>query len=77
MSVSSCLSGRAWSPSAGEEGAYLSAQIMPREERSAAELRRDARDVLHAHNSRSENLTRVLAASRAAAESARCNALGN
>ena len=60
-----------------QEGAYLSAQIMPREERSAAEIRRDARDVLHAHNSRSENLTRVLAASRAAAESARCNALGN
>jgi 2-polyprenyl-6-methoxyphenol hydroxylase-like FAD-dependent oxidoreductase len=60
-----------------QEGAYLSAQIKPREERSAAELKRDVHDVLLAHNSRSENLTRVLVASRAAAEGALFNDLGN
>jgi 2-polyprenyl-6-methoxyphenol hydroxylase-like FAD-dependent oxidoreductase len=43
-----------------EEGAYLSAQLKPRDERSEAELHRDIKDVLHAHNSRSENLRKVL-----------------
>ena len=43
-----------------QEGAYLSAQLKPREQRSEAELHRDIKDVLHAHNSRSENLRKVL-----------------
>ncbi len=47
-----------------QEGAYLSAQLKPREQRSAAELRRDINDVLLAHNSRSENLRSVLVGSR-------------
>ena len=46
------------------EGAYLSAQLKPREARSAAELHRDIRDVLDAHNARSENLRNVLVGSR-------------
>jgi 2-polyprenyl-6-methoxyphenol hydroxylase-like FAD-dependent oxidoreductase len=46
------------------EGAYLSAQLKPREERTEAELKRDIRDVLLAHNSRSESLRSVLVASR-------------
>jgi 2-polyprenyl-6-methoxyphenol hydroxylase-like FAD-dependent oxidoreductase len=46
-----------------QEGAYLSAQLKPREQRSAAELHRDVKDVLHAHNSRSESLRKVLVAS--------------
>ena len=49
------------------EGAYLTAQLKPREQRSAAELKRDIRDVLVAHNSRSESLRSVLVAARAAA----------
>jgi 2-polyprenyl-6-methoxyphenol hydroxylase-like FAD-dependent oxidoreductase len=48
-----------------EEGAYLSAQLKPREERSATELKRDISDVLLAHNSRSENLRNVLVGARA------------
>ena len=50
-----------------EEGAYYSAQLKPREERSAAELMRTAQDVLRAHTTRTENLGRVLAAARQAA----------
>ena len=46
------------------EGAYLSAQLKPREQRSEAELHRDLEDVLLAHNSRSENLRNVLVGSR-------------
>ena len=46
------------------EGAYLSAQLKPREARTAAELHRDIKDVLLAHNSRSENLRNVLVSSR-------------
>jgi 2-polyprenyl-6-methoxyphenol hydroxylase-like FAD-dependent oxidoreductase len=49
-----------------EEGAYLSAQLKPREQRTPAELHRDINDVLHAHNSRSENLRSVLVGSRRA-----------
>jgi 2-polyprenyl-6-methoxyphenol hydroxylase-like FAD-dependent oxidoreductase len=48
-----------------QEGAYLSAQLKPRAERSAAELDRTVRDVLNAHNSRSENLRKVLVDARA------------
>ena len=47
-----------------EEGVYLSAQLKPREARTQAELKRDIKDVLHAHNSRSENLRNVLVGSR-------------
>ena len=47
-----------------EEGAYLSAQLKPREQRNEAELHRDLEDVLLAHNSRSENLRNVLVGSR-------------
>jgi 2-polyprenyl-6-methoxyphenol hydroxylase-like FAD-dependent oxidoreductase len=47
-----------------EEGAYLSAQLKPREQRNAAELKRDINDVLLAHNSRSENLRNVLVGAR-------------
>jgi 2-polyprenyl-6-methoxyphenol hydroxylase-like FAD-dependent oxidoreductase len=49
-----------------EEGAYLSAQLKPRDQRTPAELHRDINDVLHAHNSRSENLRSVLVGSRRA-----------
>jgi 2-polyprenyl-6-methoxyphenol hydroxylase-like FAD-dependent oxidoreductase len=47
-----------------QEGAYLSAQIKPRDQRSAAELSRTVDDVLIAHNSRSESLRQVLEDSR-------------
>ena len=49
-----------------EEGAYLSAQLKPREQRTRPSLHRDINDVLHAHNSRSENLRSVLVGSRRA-----------
>src|SRR5262244_143477 len=49
-----------------EEGAYLSAQLKPREQRTAAELHRDIHDVLNAHQLRSESLHEVLVASRRA-----------
>jgi 2-polyprenyl-6-methoxyphenol hydroxylase-like FAD-dependent oxidoreductase len=45
---------------ARREGAYLTAQLKPREARSEAELNRTVEDVFAAHNSRSENLRRVL-----------------
>jgi len=47
-----------------QEGAYLSAQLKPPDERSAVERRRDIKDVLRAHNSRSENLRNVLVGAR-------------
>jgi len=50
-----------------QEGAYLTAQLKPPEQRTAAELKRDVHDVLVAHNSRSESLRSVLVAARAAA----------
>jgi 2-polyprenyl-6-methoxyphenol hydroxylase-like FAD-dependent oxidoreductase len=49
-----------------QEGAYLSAQLKPPEQRTAAELTRDVNDVLLAHNSRSENLRKVLVGARRA-----------
>jgi 2-polyprenyl-6-methoxyphenol hydroxylase-like FAD-dependent oxidoreductase len=49
-----------------QEGAYLSAQLKPRAERTAAELSRDVSDVLLAHNSRSESLRKVLVDARSA-----------
>jgi 2-polyprenyl-6-methoxyphenol hydroxylase-like FAD-dependent oxidoreductase len=50
-----------------QEGAYLSAQLKPREQRSPAELKRDIADVLLFHKMRSENLRSVLLAARASA----------
>jgi 2-polyprenyl-6-methoxyphenol hydroxylase-like FAD-dependent oxidoreductase len=45
-----------------EEGAYLSAQIKPEAERSAAELHRDLGEVLHAHIARSDQIGEIVAA---------------
>jgi 2-polyprenyl-6-methoxyphenol hydroxylase-like FAD-dependent oxidoreductase len=47
-----------------QEGAYLSAQLKPRGERTEAELHRTVRDVLNAHNLRSVNLRKVWDESR-------------
>ncbi|MGB7076027.1 MAG: FAD-dependent monooxygenase [Xanthobacteraceae bacterium] len=44
-----------------EEGAYLSAQIKPKAERSAAELHRDFGEVLHAHIARSDQMGEIVA----------------
>ncbi len=44
-----------------EEGAYLSAQIKPKAERTAAELHRDIGAVLHAHIARSEQMGEIVA----------------
>jgi hypothetical protein len=44
-----------------EEGAYLSAQIKPKAERSGAELHRDLGAVLHAHIARSEQIGEIVA----------------
>ena len=43
---------------------FVSAQLNPREARTAAELHWDIKDVLDAHNSRSENLRKVLVEAR-------------
>jgi len=45
-----------------EQGAYLSAQLKPRAERTAAELDRDISTVLHAHGTRSDQLRDIVAA---------------
>ena len=45
-----------------QEGAYLSAQIKPKAERTAAELQRDIGAVLHAHIARSEQIGEIVAA---------------
>jgi 2-polyprenyl-6-methoxyphenol hydroxylase-like FAD-dependent oxidoreductase len=50
-----------------QEGAYLSAQLKPPEQRTAAELKWDVDHVLLAHNSRTERLREVLDAARMAA----------
>jgi len=47
-----------------KEGAYISAQLKPRDQRTAAELKRDVHDVLLSHQLRSESLHKVLVASR-------------
>ena len=44
-----------------QEGAYLSAQIKPKAERTAAELHRDIGEVLHAHIARSEQMGEIVA----------------
>jgi 2-polyprenyl-6-methoxyphenol hydroxylase-like FAD-dependent oxidoreductase len=43
-----------------KNGAYLSAQLKPREERSADELHRDIDDVLNAHATRSDEVRRIV-----------------
>ena len=45
-----------------QEGAYLSAQIKPKAERTAAELHRDIGTVLHAHIARSDQVGDIVAA---------------
>src|ERR1700683_1820957 len=45
-----------------EEGAYLSAQIKPKAERTAEELHRDIGAVLHAHTNRSDQVGDIVAA---------------
>jgi 2-polyprenyl-6-methoxyphenol hydroxylase-like FAD-dependent oxidoreductase len=49
-----------------DEGAYLSAQLKPRAQRSDVELTRDIDGIILAHNSRSENIRKVLASRNAA-----------
>jgi 2-polyprenyl-6-methoxyphenol hydroxylase-like FAD-dependent oxidoreductase len=49
-----------------KEGAYLSAQLKPRDQRTAAELKWDVEDVLLSHQTRSESLHAVLLAARSA-----------
>jgi 2-polyprenyl-6-methoxyphenol hydroxylase-like FAD-dependent oxidoreductase len=49
-----------------KEGAHLSAQLKPRDQRTAAELKWDVEDVLLSHQTRSEALHNVLVASRRA-----------
>jgi len=50
------------------EGAYLSAQLKPPAQRSAAERNPTLAEVLHAHNTRSESLRAVLVAARREAQ---------
>jgi 2-polyprenyl-6-methoxyphenol hydroxylase-like FAD-dependent oxidoreductase len=45
-----------------EEGAYLSAQLKPKAERTHAELNRDIGDVVHAHIARSDQVGEIVAA---------------
>jgi 2-polyprenyl-6-methoxyphenol hydroxylase-like FAD-dependent oxidoreductase len=45
-----------------QEGAYLSAQLKPKEERSAAERERDVGELLHAHGTRSDQVADIVAA---------------
>jgi 2-polyprenyl-6-methoxyphenol hydroxylase-like FAD-dependent oxidoreductase len=49
-----------------KEGAYISAQLKPPDQRTAAELNRDVKDVLLSHQLRSESLRDALAAARRA-----------
>ena len=46
-----------------QQGAYLSAQLKPREERSGQELDRSIADVLRAHGTRSDQVRAIVAAS--------------
>jgi 2-polyprenyl-6-methoxyphenol hydroxylase-like FAD-dependent oxidoreductase len=45
-----------------DEGAYLSAQLKPRAERTPAELHRDIGEVVHAHIARSDQVGEIVAA---------------
>ena len=44
-----------------EEGAYLSAQLKPREQRTGDELHRDVEGVVHTHNARNAKIQRLVA----------------
>ena len=44
-----------------EEGAYLSAQLKPREQRKGEELHRDIAGVVHTHNARNAKIQRLVA----------------
>ena len=54
--------GRAMVALSRQEGAYLSAQLKPEHQRSAAERERDIGDVLHAHGTRSDQVADIVAA---------------
>ena len=45
-----------------EEGGYLSAQLKPRAQRTAAERHRDVYAVLHAHGTRSDQVGQIVTA---------------
>jgi 2-polyprenyl-6-methoxyphenol hydroxylase-like FAD-dependent oxidoreductase len=57
------------------EGAYLSAQLKPPEQRSEAERSRTVEEVVRAHNLRTESLGEVLAAARVPSRQAAVTAL--
>ncbi|HTS40541.1 MAG TPA: FAD-dependent monooxygenase [Stellaceae bacterium] len=57
--------GRALVGLSRQEGAYLSAQLKPRDQRSGEELHRDDAGVVHTHNSRTEKIQRLIAGRRA------------
>lgn len=57
-----CRFGRALVELSRDEGAYLSAQIKPRAERSAGECARDIGEVLRAHGMRSDQVAAIVAA---------------
>ena len=52
--------GRAMVALARQQGAYLSAQLKPREQRSAAERERNIEEVLHAHGTRSDQVRAIV-----------------
>ncbi len=54
--------GRAMVALSRQEGAYLSAQLKPEHQRSAAERERDIGDLLHAHGTRSDQVADIVAA---------------
>jgi 2-polyprenyl-6-methoxyphenol hydroxylase-like FAD-dependent oxidoreductase len=54
--------GRAMVALGREEGEYLSAQIKPKEQRTAAERHRDIHSVLHAHGTRSDQVGQIVTA---------------
>jgi 2-polyprenyl-6-methoxyphenol hydroxylase-like FAD-dependent oxidoreductase len=56
--------GRAMVALSRQAGAYLSAQLKPREQRTADELDRDIDALLHAHGSRSDQVGEIVAARR-------------
>ena len=54
--------GRAMVAMSRQAGAYLSAQLKPREERTAGEIDRDIDEILHAHGARSDEVGAIVAA---------------
>jgi hypothetical protein len=45
-----------------QQGAYLSAQVKPLAQRQSGELRRDVEALLHAHGTRSDQISEIVAA---------------